>query len=87
MAPARGCRGVARHKVARRERGPRKVVAVQRFRARLGERETLRFHVPRQQLRRMRNRAGLVGVFVSVRSMDAFGRTSVSESSALGVEP
>ena len=33
------------------------------------------------------DRAGTAWTFVSVRSTDAFGRTSVSESSALGVVP
>jgi hypothetical protein len=87
MAPPRGCRGVARYEVARRERGRRTVVAVRRFRARLGELATVRFRVPRQRLRRMRNRAGTVWLFVSVRSTDAYGRTSVSESFEYGIQP
>jgi hypothetical protein len=51
MAPPEGCRGIARYELARRERGRRTVVAVRRFRARLGERVTARFRVPRQRLR------------------------------------
>ena len=87
MAPPEGCRGIARYEVARRERGRRTVVAVRRFRARIGERVTVRFRVPRERLRRLRNRAGTVWLFVSVRSTDAAGRTSVSESVEFGVQP
>ena len=87
MAPPEGCRGMARYELARRERGRRTVMAVRRFRAGLGERVTARFRVPRQRLRRMRNRRGTVWLYVSVRSTDASGRTSISESPVLGVQP
>jgi hypothetical protein len=53
----------------------------------LGELTTITFRVSRGRLRRLRNRAGTVWTFISVRSTDTFGRTSVSESVPLGVVP
>ena len=87
MAPAAGCRGSARLEVAKRKFGPRKVLAVRRFRARLGRAAQVRFRLARSRLRGLRNRAGTVWLFVSVRSTDAAGLTSVTDSIPFGAQP
>jgi hypothetical protein len=87
MAPPSGCRGRARLEVAKRELGPRKVLAVRRFRARLGKATQVRFRVPRSRLRSLRNRAGTVWLFVSVRSTDSAGLTSITDSFPFGAKP
>jgi hypothetical protein len=87
MGPPGGCSGIARYEIARRERGRRKLLAVRRFRVAVGERTTVHFRVSRERLRRERNRAGTIWTFISVRSKDRRGRTSVTESVPLGVVP
>jgi hypothetical protein len=87
MAPRTGCRGRARLEVARRELGPRKVVAVRRFRARRGRAAQVRFRVSRTRLHALRNRAGGLWVFVSVRSTDSAGLTSVTDSLPFSARP
>jgi hypothetical protein len=87
MAPARGCRGVARYEVAKRERGPRRVVAVHRFVVKLGKTTTVHFRVSRNRLRRLSDKHGDLWLFVSVRSTDAAGHTSVSESFEFQAQP
>ena len=87
MAPSAGCRGKARLEVAKRKLGPRKVVAVRSFRAKLGKAAQVRFRVARSRLRPLRNRAGSVWVFVSVRATDAAGRTSITDSLPFSARP
>jgi hypothetical protein len=87
MAPRSGCRGRARLEVAKREFGPRRVVSVRRFRAGRGKAAQVRFRVSRSRLRRLRNRAGTVWLFVSVRSTDSAGLTSTTDSFAFGAQP
>ena len=73
--------------MAKRELGPRKVVAVRSFRAKLGKSAQVRFRVARSRLRPLRNRAGSVWVFVSVRATDAAGRTSITDSWPFSAQP
>lgn len=87
MAPLSGCRGKARLEVAKREFGRRKVVAVRRFHAGRGKAAQVRFRVARNRLRSLRNRAGTVWLFVSVRSTDSAGLTSTTDSYAFGAQP
>jgi hypothetical protein len=87
MAPPAGCRGRARLEVAKREFGARKVVTVRRFRAGRGKATQVRFRVSRSRLRRLRNRAGSVWLFVSVRSTDSAGLTSITDSLAFAAQP
>ncbi len=87
MAPRAGCRGAARLEASRRERGPRRVIARRRFHAGPGEAAQVRFRVSRSRLRSLRNRAGTVWLFVSVRSTDPAGLTSVTDSFAYGARP
>jgi hypothetical protein len=87
MAPPAGCRGKARLEVAKRKLGLRKVVAVRRFRAKLGKAAQVRFRVARSRLRALRNRAGSVWLSVSVRSTDSAGLTSITDSFPFGARP
>ena len=87
MAPASGCRGKARLEVGKREFGPRKVVAVRRFHAGRGKATHVRFRVSRSRLRSLRNRAGSVWLYVSVRSTDSAGKTSVTDSLPFAARP
>jgi hypothetical protein len=87
MAPPAGCRGTARLSVAKREFGPRKVVAARRFRARRGKAAQVRFRVSRSRLRSLRNRAGSVWLFVSARSTDSAGLTSTTDSLPFSARP
>jgi len=47
----------------------------------------VRFRVARSRLRALRNRAGSVWVFVSVRATDAAGRTSITDSLPFSARP
>ena len=87
MAPPAGCRGTARLNVAKREFGPRTVVASRRFRARRGKAAQVRFRVSRSRLRSLRNRSGSVWLFVSVRSTDSAGLTSTTDSLPFSAQP
>jgi hypothetical protein len=86
-APMSGCRGVARLEAGRRVRGPRRLLAVRRFHARLGGATRARFRVSRGQLRRLRNTKGSVVLSLQIRSTDTTGLTSVTEGFPLGVRP
>ena len=87
MAPPTGCRGKTRLEVAKRELGSRKVVAVRRFHAGRGRATQVRFRVSRSRLRTLRNRAGSVWLFVSVRSTDSTGVTSTTDSLPFSAQP
>ena len=87
MAPSSGCRGKARLEVSKREFGPREVVAVRRFHAGRGKAAQVRFRVSRSRLRSLRNRGGRVWLYVSVRSTDAAGLTSTTDSLPFAARP
>jgi hypothetical protein len=87
MAPRAGCRGQARLEAATRRSGPRRIVGTRRFHAGPGRAAQVRFRVPRSRLRSLRNRAGSVWLFVSVRSTDSAGLTSTTDSLPFSAQP